>query len=85
VAAVSVGLVDGETLLDLCYEEDFRAQVDFNVVMTDKGEMVEVQGTGEHGTFSKALLDELLSRAQGGIKELLQRQAATIQTMGDGG
>jgi ribonuclease PH len=85
VAAVSVGLVDGETLLDLCYEEDFRAQVDFNVVMTDKEEMVEVQGTGEHGTFSKALLDELLSRAQGGIKELLQRQAATIQTMGDGG
>ena len=79
VAATSVGVVDGEVLLDLCYEEDFRAQVDFNVVMTDKGEFVEVQGTAEQGAFSKATLDELLTMAGLGVERLFQIQQETIR------
>lgn len=77
VAATSVGIVDGEVLLDLCYDEDFRAAVDFNVVMTDKGEFVEIQGTAEGKPFSKKMVDDLLALAEKGIKELLiiQRQA----------
>ena len=77
VAAVSVGIVDGEPMLDLCYEEDSRAEVDFNIVMTHAGEFVEVQGTGEGGTFSRAQLDALLSLAQDGISQLakIQRSA----------
>ncbi|WP_376796248.1 ribonuclease PH [Thermogemmatispora sp.] len=74
VAAVSVGVVSGEALLDLCYEEDARAEVDFNVVMTAHGEFVEVQGTGEGGVFSRARLDELLALAQQGISQLLAFQ-----------
>ncbi|WP_202901995.1 ribonuclease PH [Thermogemmatispora carboxidivorans] len=74
VAAVSVGIVGGEALLDLCYEEDARAEVDFNVVMTAHGDFVEVQGTGEGGVFSRARLDELLSLAQEGIRQLLAFQ-----------
>ena len=77
VAAVSVGIVEGEPMLDLCYEEDSRAEVDFNIVMTHAGEFVEVQGTGEGGTFSRAQLDALLSLAQTGISQLakIQRSA----------
>jgi ribonuclease PH len=77
VAAVSVGLVDGETRLDLDYSEDVKAGVDMNVVMSSEGEFVEVQGTGEHGTFSRVQLDELLDLATAGIRELdrLQREA----------
>lgn len=67
VAAVSVGLVDGEPRLDLDYEEDVRAGVDMNVVMTDARGFVEVQGTGEHGTFDRAQLDALLDLATRGI------------------
>ena len=78
VAATSVGVLDGEVLLDLCYEEDFRAQVDFNVVMTDKGEFVEVQGTAEEGAFSKATLDELLASAELGVARLFQIQQEAI-------
>lgn len=76
VAATSVGIVDGELLLDLCYDEDFRAAVDFNVVMTDKGEFVEIQGTAEGKPFSKEAVDGLLALAEKGIKELfaIQRQ-----------
>jgi ribonuclease PH len=74
VAAVSVGVVEGEPLLDLCYEEDARAEVDFNVVMTAHGDFVEVQGTGEGGVFSRTRLDELLSLAQEGISQLLAFQ-----------
>jgi len=84
VAAVSVGLVGEEALLDLCYEEDFRAQVDFNIVMTDGGEMVEVQGAAEGEPFSRDIMDGLLTLAQGGITELLGRQAEAIQTLGEG-
>lgn len=78
VAAVSVGVVDGEAVLDLCYEEDHRAEVDFNVVMTDAGEFIEVQGTAEDGTFSRAQLDELLSLAESGIAQLMEIQRAAI-------
>jgi ribonuclease PH len=70
VAAVSVGIVDGEPRLDLDYEEDVRADVDMNVVMSSEGGFVEVQGTGEHGTFDRAQLDRLLDLATAGIREL---------------
>lgn len=78
VAAVSVGLVDGEPRLDLDYAEDVRAGVDMNVVMTSDGRFVEVQGTGEHATFDRATLDRLLDLAAGGIRELLGKQAAVL-------
>ena len=74
VAAVSVGIVDGEPRLDLDYAEDVRAAVDMNVVMSSEGGFVEVQGTGEHGTFDRAQLDALLDLASGGIAELFRRQ-----------
>jgi ribonuclease PH len=77
VAAVSVGMVDGKPLLDLCYEEDFAAEVDMNVVMTGSGRFVEVQGTGEEATFSEQELSAMLALARSGIGELtaLQRKA----------
>jgi ribonuclease PH len=70
VAAVSVGVIDGEPRLDLDYEEDVGAEVDMNVVMSSEGEFVEVQGTGEHGTFDRAQLDQLLELAMSGIRRL---------------
>jgi ribonuclease PH len=78
VAAVSAGIVDGEPLLDLCYEEDARAEVDFNVVMTGSGRLVEVQGTAEGQPFSRDQLDEMIDLAAGGIERLatIQREAA---------
>ncbi len=78
VAATSVGIVDREELLDLCYKEDFGASVDFNVVMTDKGEFVEIQGTAEGKPFSKASIDSLLTIAEKGIKELFKVQRDII-------
>ena len=78
VASTSVGLVNGEVLLDMCYEEDYRAEADFNVVMTDQGEFVEVQGTAEEGAFSKQLLDEVLASAERGIAQLFQIQKEAI-------
>jgi len=77
VAAVSVGVVYDEARLDLEYEEDSTAEVDFNVVMTDRGEFVEVQGTAEGKPFSRPRLDELLDLAGAGIARLftLQREA----------
>jgi ribonuclease PH len=74
VAAVSVGVVQKESLLDLNYEEDSQAQVDFNVVMNGAGKYVEMQGTAEQGSFSRETLDQLLTFAEKGIKELLQIQ-----------
>lgn len=74
VAATSVGVVDGEILLDLCYAEDSRADVDFNVVMTAGHEFIEVQGTGEGGVFSRATMNDLLNLAEQGITEILQIQ-----------
>ncbi|HEY4988633.1 MAG TPA: ribonuclease PH [Opitutaceae bacterium] len=78
VAAVSVGLFEGASLLDLAYVEDKDAQVDFNVVMTGQGRFVEVQGTGEESTFSHDQLNELLALAQKGMKELSALQAAFL-------
>ena len=77
VAAISVGLVDGEVCLDLPYEEDARAEVDMNVVATGSGRFIEVQGTGEGGTFSREQLAALTKLALDGIAELtrFQRQA----------
>jgi ribonuclease PH len=77
VAATSVGIVNGDELLDLCYEEDFQATADFNVVMTDVGEFVEVQGTAEGKPFSRAMIDSILSLAEHGIRQLfnIQKQA----------
>jgi len=74
VAAVSVGVVGGEIMLDLCYEEDSRADVDFNVVMTAEHDFIEVQGTGEGGVFSRATMDSLINLAEQGISELLDIQ-----------
>jgi ribonuclease PH len=74
VAAISVGVVKGDILLDLCYAEDSQADVDFNVVMTAEHEFIEVQGTGEGGVFSRATMDSLLSLAQQGIAQLLEIQ-----------
>lgn len=74
VAAVSVGVVGNDILLDLCYEEDSRADVDFNVVMTAQHEFIEVQGTGEGGVFSRATMDSLIALAEQGISELLEIQ-----------
>lgn len=74
VAAVSVGVVQDELLLDLNYEEDSQAQVDFNVVMNGAGNYVELQGTAEEGDFSQETMDGLLKLARKGIKELLKVQ-----------
>ena len=78
VAAVSVGIVGGEAVLDLDYEEDSTAETDMNVVMTANGDLVEVQATAERDPFSRDLLDELLDLAAGGIEQLAaaQRDAA---------
>ena len=78
VAATSVGMVEGEILLDLCYAEDSCADVDFNVVMTAGHEFVEVQGTGEGGVFSRNTMNILLDLAENGITELLQIQQQYI-------
>jgi len=80
VAAVSVGIVEGEPRLDLDYSEDSTAEVDMNVVMTDDGRFVEVQGTAESKPFDRAGLDALLGLAEGGIKELLAAQQAALSS-----
>lgn len=74
VAATSVGIVQGETLLDLNYEEDSQAEVDFNVVMTARGEFVELQGTAEGQPFSRETVDQVLALAERGISQLLEVQ-----------
>ena len=80
IAAVSVGVVDGRVRLDLPYEEDSRAEVDMNVVATDAGTLVEVQGTGEGATFPRATLDKLLDMAEIGTDKLFvaQREALAL-------
>lgn len=79
VAAVSVGLIGAEPRLDLDYHEDVQAAVDMNVVMTSEARFVEVQGTGEHGTFDRGALDTLLDLASGGIRTLLQMQEQVLR------
>jgi ribonuclease PH len=80
VAAVSVGIVDGEAMLDLCYEEDVRAETDMNVVMTGDGAFVEVQGTAEAGTFDRAMLDRLLDLASAGCADLTAAQKESLSS-----
>ena len=79
VAATSVGVVDGRVLLDLAYEEDSRAEVDMNVVMTSGGGLVETQATAEKGTYTRKQLDEMLDVAEVGIRELLAAQKACLE------
>ena len=78
VAAVSVGVIDGRVLLDLNYDEDSRAEVDMNIVMTGSGKFIEVQGTAEHAPFTKKKLAGLTEIAASGIKELLRAQKAVL-------
>lgn len=80
VAAVSVGLSKEGTILDMCYKEDFRAIVDMNIVMTDSGEFIEVQGTGEEASFSRQELNEILDVAEEGIKEIIGLQKEVLST-----
>jgi len=84
VAATSVGIVHSYRLLDLCYDEDSAAEVDFNVVMTNKGEFVEIQATAEAKPFTKETIDSLLSLAEKGIKQLFQVQQATLEALKTG-
>ena len=78
VAATSVGIVNGELLLDLCYEEDSRAEVDMNIVMTGKGEFIEIQGTAERRPFAKEKMDKMLGLAQKGIEDLFSVQRKLV-------
>jgi len=81
IAATSVGVVNGRMLLDLCYEEDYQADVDFNAVMTDKNEFVEIQGTAEGKPFSRETADALFSLAQQGITRLFRIQRETLKAL----
>jgi ribonuclease PH len=79
LAAVSVGKVDGQTLLDLNYQEDSRAEVDLNVAMTASGKFVEIQGTAESDPFDKADLDDMLTLAETGIRGLIELQHQALK------
>jgi len=78
IAAVSVGIVDGEVLLDLSFEEDSRADVDLNFVMTAGRKLVEVQATAEHQVFDEQQLDKMLSMAREGVQALIAKQQAIL-------
>ena len=78
MAATSVGIVNGQAMLDLCYEEDFEAQVDMNIAMTESGEIIEIQGTAEEHPFSRDELDELYDLAEKGILELIEEQKLAL-------
>ena len=78
VAAISVGVVGSDELLDLCYEEDHRCAVDMNIIATDKGRYIEVQGTGETAPFDRPRLNRLLDLAQVGLDELFRLQKAAL-------
>lgn len=79
IAAVSVGIIQGEPVLDLCYAEDSMAEVDVNVVMTSRGEIVEIQGTAEARTFSRQMLNRMLDLAWEGLQELFQAQKEALK------
>src|SRR5690348_414737 len=81
VAAVSVGIVDGEALLDLCYEEDSRADVDMNVVMTAGKKFVELQATAEHQVFDDAQLAKMMAFARQGVQQLIAKQQAVLSAL----
>ena len=79
ITAVSVGIVDGQGLLDLCYEEDSTAEVDMNIIMSDAAGFIELQGTGENGTFSQAQLEEMLCLGKKGIQDLMKIQKEALE------
>ena len=79
LGAVSVGVVEGEVFSDLCYEEDRNADVDMNVVMTSSGEFVEVQGAAEGATFSREMMDQMLSSAEASIRQIFEKQRAAVE------
>ena len=79
IAAVSVGVVDGRVRVDLPYEEDSRAAVDMNVVATDTGTLVEIQGTGEGATFPRSTLDKMLDSALAACEQLFALQTAALE------
>ena len=81
VAAVSVGIIEGTPMLDLCYAEDSNAEVDMNVVMTESGKLVEVQGTAEGAPFSRRELNELIDLAEHGLKQIFVRQRAVLESI----
>jgi len=83
IAAVSVGIKDGEVILDLNYSEDSTCQVDMNIVMTDKGQFVEVQGTGEESPFTKEELQSMLAMGEKGINELIEVQKQVLGEIAD--
>lgn len=82
LAATSVGIIDGVPMLDLAYTEDSRAEVDMNLVMTGNGGLVELQGTGEAGPFTRSQLDDMMALAQSGIERLVAIQRATLGALG---
>ncbi len=84
VAAVSVGIVDGVPMLDLCYEEDSAAEVDMNVIMTASGKIVEIQGTAEGKVFSRSELNDLLDLAEHGLKEIFRRRNEVLEAFLNG-
>ncbi len=79
VAAVSVGMLNGQPILDLCYQEDSQAEVDLNVVMTASGHFIEIQGTAEGKPFSRSALDEMLALAESGIHQIIAQQKKVIK------
>ncbi|HET7102881.1 MAG TPA: ribonuclease PH [Terracidiphilus sp.] len=79
VAATSVGIVNGTSLLDLCYEEDSQADVDMNVVMTSSGGLVETQATAERGSYTRAQLNELVDLAEAGLQDVFAAQRAVLR------
>lgn len=82
VAAVSVGVYEGIPILDLCYEEDSKADVDMNIVMTRTGKFIELQGTAEHEPFSEDILHKMIQLARSGIKKIFQVQMKSIPSAG---
>ena len=79
MAATSVGIVNDEKLLDLCYKEDSNAKVDMNIIMTDEGAFIEVQGTGEESPYTRAELNELIDLGEKGIKQMIQVQKDALK------
>ncbi len=79
IAAISVGIVDGKPVLDLCYEQDSNAEVDFNTVMTASGKFIEIQGTAEKEAFSRKQLDVLLELSENGINQVMKAQAKALK------
>lgn len=83
VSAVSVGVVKGDVLLDLCFEEDFKAEVDMNIAMTGSEEFIEIQGTGEENAFPRNQLDDLLDLSESGNKLLIEKQKEVLADIKD--